>query len=742
MRMCAIVQLCNKSEEEVRRIRGRENRPRQSLLFERKMVGTTGFEPATSRTPSVRATRLRHVPTATFRVSPAFQKGQERAQSVAQIEQHFAAQELPRAVFHAGAARLFGGPAIAFAQMAARTGDGKPFVVQQPLDAPDHFDVFAAIHAVPRGGLHRLQHRKLRLPVAQDEGLRVGQAADLADAKQFLLRNLGMAVCWHDSPAGNPASILCGFQRVSTCGLFVSPGAAAPLLEPLQKPNGRAGEVKAGAELVLEKTLVAEMQALRLVGEENKRGRGRRGLRDVKDFNASSSGRSPAFEVHLGQPAVQFARGDAPLPRLGYAVNPFVEFVRAFAGLRRHKYHRRVAEELQLGADQFLVILQQLPGIKRTRGRVRAGYSFLFDGLALPGLLPCRAPLGLFGGFARRHDREVPLVHHHDDGAARLFRVAGNGGVARGDAERRVYHQQGDVGALQALPRHDHSQLLGDELGLALPPYPRGIHEAIFLAAVNHAGIHGVARRARLGRNNGALFAGQAVEQSGFADVGTPDNGHLHRLRGCLTGSLARYGGPQRFKRRVEQIVHTRAMLGGKREHGFTKPVKHGSLRFLLRRVHFIGGDEQRLPGLPQQSRKLLIERRHALARVHNQNQQPGLINGHARLAEDLARNGRLLIGDDAAGVHDLRGSPVPAYRAVDAVARDARLVGDDGAPRPRQPVEERGFAHVRTPGNHNGWKWFRHNSIQYRIACDRGLDPYYLSEEKVHSSARNLARR
>ena len=27
------------------------------------MVGTTGFEPATSRTPSVRATRLRYVPT-------------------------------------------------------------------------------------------------------------------------------------------------------------------------------------------------------------------------------------------------------------------------------------------------------------------------------------------------------------------------------------------------------------------------------------------------------------------------------------------------------------------------------------------------------------------------------------------------------------------------------------------------------------------------------------------------------
>ena len=31
-----------------------------SCLIE--LVGTTGFEPATSRTPSVRATRLRHVP--------------------------------------------------------------------------------------------------------------------------------------------------------------------------------------------------------------------------------------------------------------------------------------------------------------------------------------------------------------------------------------------------------------------------------------------------------------------------------------------------------------------------------------------------------------------------------------------------------------------------------------------------------------------------------------------------------
>src|SRR6516225_1780445 len=55
------------------------------------MVGTTGFEPATSRTPSVRATRLRHVPTTSaISVSLAFEKGQDSEELFVQIEQEFA----------------------------------------------------------------------------------------------------------------------------------------------------------------------------------------------------------------------------------------------------------------------------------------------------------------------------------------------------------------------------------------------------------------------------------------------------------------------------------------------------------------------------------------------------------------------------------------------------------------------------------------------------------------------------
>src|SRR5215469_6936749 len=66
------------------------------------MVGTARFELATSRTPSVRATRLRYVPTAAARkkgrkpdkstVSLGFEQRQETAQGIAQVQQHFAVQ--------------------------------------------------------------------------------------------------------------------------------------------------------------------------------------------------------------------------------------------------------------------------------------------------------------------------------------------------------------------------------------------------------------------------------------------------------------------------------------------------------------------------------------------------------------------------------------------------------------------------------------------------------------------------
>src|SRR5215467_1906216 len=145
------------------------------------MVGTARFELATSRTPSVRATRLRYVPTgnltttrqiregriavasAPSRLSPPFEKRQESVQRIAQIEQHPAAEQLRSAVSRVIRAAVRGIVGAAFfAQVAARAGNGVALVVKQALDAEDHVHVLLAIDAAARVVLRRLEHGNLR----------------------------------------------------------------------------------------------------------------------------------------------------------------------------------------------------------------------------------------------------------------------------------------------------------------------------------------------------------------------------------------------------------------------------------------------------------------------------------------------------------------------------------------------------------------------------------------------------
>src|SRR5439155_1964824 len=176
---------------------------------------------ATSRTPSVRATRLRYVPTgkltatgqetrgrigegiSTSKISPPFEQRQESAQSVAHIEQHLAAQQLrlllgvragssARSVFEICRSRFF-------AKVPAGARDGEPFVVEEPLDAEDHVHVFLAIEAKAAGAFHRLEHGEFGFPVAQDERFQIRQAAHVSDAIEafFSSGSCGGAVAWH-----------------------------------------------------------------------------------------------------------------------------------------------------------------------------------------------------------------------------------------------------------------------------------------------------------------------------------------------------------------------------------------------------------------------------------------------------------------------------------------------------------------------------------------------------------------
>src|SRR5467141_4461890 len=188
-------------------------------VSEEEMVGTTGFEPATSRTPSVRATRLRYVPTgkltatgqgnqkaesgegiSTSKVSPPFEQRQECTERIAQIQQNLAAKKLRGPIRRRiGASRLRFGGAIVLAEMPPSARDGESLVVEQPLDAKDHVHVVLAVETVAAGALDRFKHGEFGFPVAQDERFQIRQAADFADAVEFFLRGdlRCCAVAWH-----------------------------------------------------------------------------------------------------------------------------------------------------------------------------------------------------------------------------------------------------------------------------------------------------------------------------------------------------------------------------------------------------------------------------------------------------------------------------------------------------------------------------------------------------------------
>ena len=82
-------------------------------------------------------------------------------------------------------------------------------------------------------------------------------------------------------------------------------------------------------------------------------------------------------------------------------------------------------------------------------------------------------------------------------------------------------------------------------------------------------------------------------------------------------------------------------------------------------------------------------------AAIHHHDDGVGFLQRDFRLAEDFRRDEIFVFGKDAAGVDDAQVASAPLRLAVEAVARDAGFVADNGAPRSDQAVEQRGFAHV-----------------------------------------------
>ena len=118
-------------------------------------------------------------------------------------------------------------------------------------------------------------------------------------------------------------------------------------------------------------------------------------------------------------------------------------------------------------------------------------------------------------------------------------------------------------------------------------------------------------------------------------------------------------------------------------------------LRSELVGIDLVDGEEDGLAGAEEQAREFDVRRGELGAPIDDHDDGLGFVERGARLAEDFGGNQLGVVRNDAAGVDEARGAAGPLDFAVDAVAGDAGLVADDGAPRAGEAIEERGLADV-----------------------------------------------
>ena len=143
------------------------------------------------------------------------------------------------------------------------------------------------------------------------------------------------------------------------------------------------------------------------------------------------------------------------------------------------------------------------------------------------------------------------------------------------------------------------------------------------------------------------------------------------------------------LKNSVQQIVNSAPMLRRNREHiPHSQRMKFAKQRILLVGIHLVDGKKKRLAGARQQPSQFAIGPGNLRSGIDDHNDRRRFFKRDLRLPENFRRNEILVVGNDAARIHNAKLVPQPFDLAIEAVARNAGLVADDGAARSRQMIK------------------------------------------------------
>ncbi len=421
------------------------------------------------------------------------------------------------------------------------------------------------------------------------------------------------------------------------------------------------------------------MEQPRIVAEADKGGRTNARLRHIINFQTAALVRRRLYARNrLRQQRIELPRRNAAAVLFIDHVDQVKQLGHALTGQRRQEHHGGIRHIRQTLAHAARVLLHRL--------------AVLFH--------------------------KVPFVDGDDAGLSGLMRTACDLGILLRDALRGINHNHTDIRPLNRHQRAHDAEFFHLFVHARAFANTRRIDQQIAsLVAFIHA-VHAVARCARDIADNDALFAENLVDERGLADIRLADDRDLDLLALRLVLRLFRR---EIFIAGIEQIAGAVAVQGGNGERvAQSEVVKFIKFRRLAARpVAFVDREHHRLARTAQHRRDILVRRCHAGVQVGDEHDDIGRLNGNFRLHAHKFQNFIVRSRLDTAGIHDLKGPSAPFGIGIQPVPRDARRILYNGKALARQPVEQLGFADIRSSDN-------RHNRLRHKLCSFLFTDPVF----------------
>ena len=272
--------------------------------------------------------------------------------------------------------------------------------------------------------------------------------------------------------------------------------------------------------------------------------------------------------------------------------------------------------------------------------------------------------------------------------------------ILLGDPIQGIDHQNAHITALDRLEAAVDAEVFRAVIDAAAAADAGGVHQSPGAVLPFEAGVDGVAGGAADRAHDGALLSADRIEQTGFTDIGTPDDRQLDRLLLITLLILRR----QEVEHLIQQFAGPGAVDGGDR----IRLPQPEAPELRSHRQPLLGGlalVHRQQGGAGVRAQKLcdgFVGSGDALLTVDDHEGDAGLLECQVGLLPDLGQKLTVVVEHQTAGVHDLEVPVSPEPVLIGAIPRHSGFVMDDRLTAAAQTIDQRGLADVGTSDDRN----------------------------------------